>query len=273
MNATLREKIEEVNRNGFIGIVELNSDYVLIQPEGMELSNILVVRSKSRLNHVTRVVKAKHIKAHWKNTKTSESIFLRRVSKTMKFPQSKRLYSRNDLLDFSNQSNLEVSSINNFNLLNENFDSKFYNHRRNKRIKIFSNSLGAITADSDLIYKYNTFKSPASEKEFSVLFQPSKHLKTEEKIWMLVSILGEKLFERELKENHSIINSDFILNTFKKSDQIVYISRENKKLFSSVNQRIRSKNTDTKDIKLSTILNYLDVQKIETLFEKGEINY
>lgn len=273
MDATLRDKIEDVNTNGFVGIVELKSDYVLIQPKGVQLSKILVVRSNNQLTHGKRIVTTRNIKAHWKNTKNIESNFLKRVSETMKFPQSKRLYSRSDLLDYSNQSNLRVNSITNFKLLNENFDSKFYNPRRHKRIKIFSNNSGVITTDSDLIFKFDTFKSPSSDKEFSILFQPSKYLESEENIWMLISILGEKHFEKELKNNHSIINSHFILNTFRNSEQYFYISKENKKLFSSLNQRVRSKYHDISKIKLSSVLRHLDIPKIENLIEKGEIKY
>lgn len=271
MSVSLKDKIEDLNTKGFAGIVELKPGFVLVQPKGVQMYKILEVKPKKASPKLRGV--RKRVNPHWENPNNIDSFFLKKIRKSLRLTASQKIYSRKNILAYSNESDLMINSINNFNLLSENFETKFYKYRRHTKMKLFSNDSGVITTDSDLIFKFETFKSPASEKEFSILFQPSKYLESEKNIWMLVSILGEKYFEKELKNNHLIINSYFIANSFKNSDQYLYHSKINRKIFSSINQRIKSRYKDISKIKLSYALKVLDIPKIENLIEKGEIKY
>jgi hypothetical protein len=156
---------------------------------------------------------------------------------------------------------------------NENFETEFYKCYKKNKFNVLTVNSNIIRVVTDLVYKYYKLKSPITNNEFSIFFQPSKYIESENELWKLISILGEEHFISQIKVNHFVINELFITNSFRSSNQCFYISKKNNKIFASINERILSRNEDLSKIKLSSLLKYLNVSEIESLIEKGEIKF
>jgi hypothetical protein len=115
--------------------------------------------------------------------------------------------------------------------------------------------------------------SPFSDKTFTVSFHSSNYLKSPNDLWKLIAILGEKKFEQTLRANHSTVNERVIQQSFQQSNQFFYISKKGRKFTIASMEVFTKKYPDLMEIKLADCLQYINVSQIETLIEKGEIDY
>ena len=261
-----------LNTNGYSGIGELKSGLVVVQPRGTDMSHIWDVRTVAVAKKYYGAGPRKNARIEFDNIRNTKSRFLGQISKSLCLSNTHKLYTKQHLVEYI-KTHIEIKASDSSDLFNEEFETKFYKAHKRKIIEVLSNKSGKVKVSSDLIFKYYKLSSPFNNNKYSILFQPSKYLNHEKDIWKLLSILGEEFFEERLKENHSIINGKFIVDTFRLSNQYFFISKSNRKAFSTINQRLKSKYEDISKLKLSTLLRYLNVDEIEELIEKGEKSY
>jgi len=276
-------KTETINSKGYIAIAELKENYVFLQPAGVNLTKIWVVESKHISPHLhgkrhkseigrSRYKPAIGNRLKPENTKNTRNRLLSKVSRSLNLGPSLKLYSKSSLLEYTKA--IEDSTAGIRGIVDKNFEIDFYkSYKNHDRIRFISNSKINISLESDLVYKFFKLNSPYSNSVYSIFFRPSEYLSLESDIWKLISILGEEFFAEQLLANHSIVNEVFISSSFEKSGQVCFISKENKKIFASVNERIKNRNPDVKEISLSNLLKIFDVNKVEEVLEKGELKF
>lgn len=269
----LKEASEKINSEGFEGIAEIKADYVFLQPKGVDVSNIWGIElTRVHQPALQGAIEAAHLE--WEYVANTKNRLLGKISRSMNLSPNFKLYSKNNLIQYTRFIQPKVHKGGVFSMsYNENFENEFYKGYKKNKFNVLTVNSNVIKVVTDLVYKYYKLKSPFTNNEFSVFFQPSKYIESENELWKLISILGEEHFTSQIKINHFIINELFIINSFRSSRQYFYISKKNNKIFASINERISSRNPDLSKIKLSSLLKYLNVTKIESLIEKGEIKF
>lgn len=282
---SVKEKIntEKINSEGFVAIAELKENYVYLQPAGVHLSKIWVVQRNLDKHGVVKQHASVRLK--FKSgfsvpikpelAKDTKNRLLGRISKSLKLAPSFKLYPKRNLLEYSKL--IEDASVGIRGIVNADFENNFYggSYRAHTRIPYISNSRVNILVEIDLVFKFLELKSPYSDKVFSILFKPSPYLTEERDIWKLIVILGEKFFTEQLAVNHSIVNETFIYDSFSRSSHVFYISRNNRKVFASCNERIKHRNPDLEQIPILSLLKIenADVNLVEEALEKGDIKF
>jgi len=278
---SLREKINSktINSKGFVAIGELMKGYVYLQPVGIHMSKIVVVEpnlSKTAVAKLPASIKLKFrigmrtpMKPEF--AKDIRRPLLDKLSKSLNLDPNIKMYPVKNLLEYSKLN--QDASIDVKEIINSEFESAFQRgYSSRNRVLFASNSRVKVSLESDFVYKFLDFKSPYSDTKFSILFQSSRYLENEKDLWKLVVILGEKFFIQKLAANHNIVNEMFINDSFSHSGQFFYISKENRKVFSTINERITQRNADLEKISLFSILELenADVNLVEEVLEKGD---
>ena len=111
-------------------------------------------------------------------------------------------------------------------------------------------------------------KSPCSNKHYEVLFEENKYVSQQEDLWKIISIINdEDVFEKTLPDFESTISEQFIEELFKKFSFIFYSNSVSKKIYTN------SPSGFYEQISLYELLNYLDINGIDELIEKGSKQY
>jgi hypothetical protein len=231
--------------------INYNSQSLLLQYNGTEVVNALLINNL-QFNNKLQLRKTIKYLASIPDVKNEIRLW------------SKKNYINRRLIQKLNNDTFLLKKLNQ---ANSRIDLQ---NRQNRYLTMNKAKQYLPTKNTDILTK---IKSPYSNIEFDIVFRPSKYLDLENNIWILISIIGEDAFIKALTNHNSIIDSQFVLTSLRNSNQYYYISKQKKKIFSYTNERIKIYYPDVSKLKITSLLKYLDLPKIEELIEKGEINY
>lgn len=126
--------------------------------------------------------------------------------------------------------------------------------------------LGIKKAETKIKYR---IESPFTNNNFDVIFEKNKYIESEESLWKIIYIINdESFFKNTLEKFNFIINKDFIEFLFQNSIQNFYIDQFSHKISTT-----KISNSYYEEISLSELLEFLNIDKIENLIEKGAVFY
>ena len=246
------------NDRRFESIADLEDDYVLAVPKDAKPKDVIedVAPTKSAIELL------KYVQFNW-YLKTVASVLQSHPTDKPADIEARYLKTlRNRLMRTR-----EPLRIRNANFKNKYNDILVWNHERKLTCRIDVKSFGEATVNLEYIYKRAKVRV-ANEDEW-ILFQPSKHLREDAKIWTLIRLVGEDRFLKELNSNYRVLDGDFIEKLMGKVDLPFYLSEDESYLFAAPLEIHKEEHGPLKKLTAKQALRRLSIPALERVVEQG----